>query len=120
MQVPFLNYFIHLSYTPYFSLLNVRNIFKLFTKTALESAKLQMEGRTVSSKVNPQIVVNGDSPTTKLNKSPSFKTSPSDEGIDVSNENKIQVNVGNFFFCRKLNIFFVNAYNFVEFFKLVV
>ena len=52
-----------------------------------------MEGRTVSSKGNPQIVVNSDSPSLKLNKSPSFKTSPSDEGIDVSNENKIQVSV---------------------------
>jgi len=58
--------------------------------SAVESAKLQMEGRTVSSKGNPQIVVNSDSPSLKLNKSPSFKTSPSDEGIDVSNENKIQ------------------------------
>ena len=61
--------------------------------TALESAKLQMEGRIVSSKGNPQITVNGDSPTIQLNKLPSFKTSPSDEGIDVSNENKIQVYV---------------------------
>jgi len=60
-------------------------------ESVVESAKLQMEGRTISNKIGETVrSETGDSPTLKLNKSPYIKTSPSDEGIDVSNENKLQ------------------------------